>query len=177
LADAADANLVQSLTDRNIICVGSTSGLPGFLNDFADSYIRFGASDLKSRSDKVELLSELQTRASVLQLTRSPLNPERTVLLLAATERDRLPSMRKALTEAEQAAQIRGRVIVVDRRDVVHVFPKTIDASRQAASDFIPASNPKRPLPYGKYAFAGGFALVLVAAVVLLVAIRRRGRP
>ncbi|RIE00546.1 hypothetical protein D3H35_27795 [Cohnella faecalis] len=133
LADIASGQLQDKLKDRNVIFVGSSKELPDFLNGYDNSYVIFSPDAVQSISDKAEILAELTKKSTILQLTSSPLNPDRSVLLLVAPDRNRLLSMGKIWTDVEKSNQIRGRLVVIDEREQVYSFNDTIDARKPSA--------------------------------------------
>lgn len=177
LVQAEAPDLQERIKDRNIVYVGSSGDMPDFMQNFDNSYIAFSADSLSSRSEQVEILSELTQRSAVMQLTRSPLNAERSLLLMAATERGRLTSLARALTVPEKRGAILGRVIVVDSLDDVHNFPDTVDKVDEAVAAPVTKAPEPRPLPYGQYVFAGVLVLVVLILAVLIVKLRNRNQP
>ena len=173
LMDASDANLPAELRDRNIVYVGNAASLPSQLNGYSGSYVSFAGGSIKSISDNVDVMPGLARNAAVMQLTASPLNGDRSLLLLTATREDLLPLIGRAMTNPLKAPEIIGRIAVFDSDGNVHAFAKTVDS---LAAEPPPAERTvagTRLLPYGKWVFAGVFVLV-VAALIAILRINRR---
>ncbi|MCD9024480.1 cellulose biosynthesis cyclic di-GMP-binding regulatory protein BcsB [Cohnella silvisoli] len=174
LEDYPAGNLQDALKDRNVIFVGPSAELPPFLNGYEDSYVKFTSGQAISQSDKVEILTELAHRAAVIQLTRSPLNPDRSVLILAGIERTNLSFISRALADAEKSSAINGRIVVIDDRNQIHSFPRTIDSKKPVLPNIQPASGFNRPLRNSGNVFLGTFVIVLSLIVVLFIMVRRK---
>ncbi len=169
LASAKDPDLGQKLTDRNILFVGASAVLPPQLNGFGQSFVKFGDAGITSLSDDVPLLTELARNAAVMQLTESPINPDRSSLMISATGADELAYVGQALSDPAAKGAIAGRVVVIDDRKQVHAFPETA-ARSDASTPEADLEHGNRPLPYGEYVF---IALLAIIVIVILIYVRR----
>jgi hypothetical protein len=123
LFKTTSANLKDQLKDYNIIYIGPSKSLPDFMNGFTGSLVQFKDDKLISISDDVQLLSELQSNSSAVQLSRSPLNATKGLLLMAATSPDRQGSINSAFTSPAESSKITGKLVVIDNKNKVHAFP------------------------------------------------------
>jgi hypothetical protein len=159
--------LKDLLRGRNIIYLGTAKDLPDFMNGFPDSSVEFKDNKMISLTKNIELLSDLQSRSAVIQLSHSPLNEEKTLLMLAATSPDRLGSITKALTDPIDNSKITGKFVVIDHLNNIHAFPEPPVPIKPAAKA---KPNPVAEFLNGQNKMAvGGDIFVLVFGVMLLV--------
>lgn len=173
LADSSDPNIQSMLANCNVIYVGESSALPASLNGFSSSYVKFGEQGVVSQSDLVPILTEVSQDAAVMQLTDSPVSPDRSVLLVTSTGAKQLTYLGRALSDPAASGSINGRIVVIDSRNQVHTFSATAD-KRDPEVPVVKKELIARELPYGKYAFLA--VLVVVIAALLLYArnVRRK---
>lgn len=176
LAKANDPNLRQEASDRNLIFVGASSDLPAILNGYAGSFVSFADAGIVSRSDSVPMLPELARQTAILQLTDSPIDNGRSVLLLAATGTDELSYIGKALSDPAANGAISGRFVAIDARTQVHAFPDTADKAAIAEPE-AKADPQLQALPNGKYLFPAVLAVIVVALLVYVLRIRGKRAP
>lgn len=179
IARASAANLKEQLKDRNVVYAGLGKTLPDFLNGFAASAVAFKEEQMLSNAANVPLLQELQTRSAVLQMTRSPLNDSRGLLLLAATSADREGSLTSALVSPLENVKISGKAVVIDSKNIVHAFaedpppPRTVKSKTNAFSRMFTDADQAK---VSRTAFIAVFIVIVVLVVVTLVLPRRRRR-
>ncbi|NHN30024.1 cellulose biosynthesis cyclic di-GMP-binding regulatory protein BcsB [Paenibacillus agricola] len=168
LTKTSAAGLKDLLRGRNIIYLGTAKDLPDFMNGFPDSSVVFKDNKMTSNTKNIELLSELQSSSALIQLSKSPLNENKTLLVLAATSADRQNSLSEALTDPIVNDKITGKFVVIDNLNKIHAFPEEPAPPKVLAkpkvnqvSDFLNGQN--------KLALDGSIFVIIFLAVGMLV--------
>jgi hypothetical protein len=179
LTKTSAAGLKDLLRTRNVVYLGTAKDLPDFMNGFPDSSVQFKDDKMISLTKNVELLSELQSRSAVIQLSRSPLNENKTLLVLAATSADRESSISDVLTSPVESAKITGKFVVIDSQNKVHAFaeePAPLKAVAKAKptsiNNFLNGQD-KFGLDGSVFVLAFVVMMALVAGIVWLAQKRR----
>ncbi len=170
----SDPDLPGKLKDFHIIYVGTHSRLPDAFNGYGHSYVRFDASTMLSRSSEVELLEPLKRDSAVMQLTRSPFDDNRSLLLLSAATPKLLGSVAQAMANPEESGLLSSRISVIDSLGKVYPFPATEDPFEPAE-----ASVQSSAMQWGNWStdrivFTIAFIFVILAIGILYGVNRRR---
>lgn len=183
LPDVSALQLVQDLSgdwqqqaqDRHMIYIGTHASMPEAFNGYAASYVAFAGDKMSSQAPEVQLLDPLAQNYAALQLTRSPLNQERYLLLAAAATPERLQDLRTAIADGEQSGKLSGRLVAMDAEGELYNFPETEDIA--AANPISQATVNER---WQDFSLSGtAFAIILLLALVAVFAgywlLRKRG--
>ncbi|GBF76798.1 hypothetical protein PA598K_05290 [Paenibacillus sp. 598K] len=183
LPDVSALQLVQDLSgewqqeakNRHVIFIGTQASMPEAFNGYDTSYVAFAGDKMNSQTPEVQLLDPLAHNYAALQLTRSPLNQERYLLLAAAATPERLQDLRTAIADGEQSGQLSGRLVALDAEGEMFNFPETEDVV--AAS---PISQPTVNERWQDFTISGiAFAIILLLALIAVFAgywlLRKRG--
>lgn len=125
--NTSDSKLKEKLQNRHIIYVGTAAGMPQFMNGFNDSWVQFTGERVISRVNNVELLNELQTNSAIIQLSKSPLNENRSLLMVTAASANRLSSISNALSSTLAFSEISGKLTVIDSVNQIHAFEAIVE--------------------------------------------------
>lgn len=132
---ATDPELADKIKDRHIVYIGTAQQLPAFMRDFPDAPLRFEENRAVSRTDYAEVLPILQSGTAVMQISPSPLNRDKSLLVLAATSDSSRGSLLGVLSDPEESGRLAGKFSVVDPLGKVHAFPEPTEPSSAAADD------------------------------------------
>ncbi|SFK67997.1 cellulose synthase subunit [Paenibacillus sp. 1_12] len=167
IAKVSAAGLKDLLRDRNILYVGTGKDLPEFMNGFADSSVQFKEEQVSSLVKNVKLLGNLQSRSAVIQLSRSPLNENKSLLLMAATSPDRVSSISEVLTSPTESGKLSGKFVVIDSQNKVHTFEEPAPPKTTAK----PKSNQIRDFLTGRDQYELDGSIFIIAFVGMLAVI------
>ncbi|MEK3914041.1 cellulose biosynthesis cyclic di-GMP-binding regulatory protein BcsB [Paenibacillus sp. FSL H7-0331] len=168
MAKVSAAGLKDLLRDRNVLYIGTGKDIPDFMNGFADSSVQFKGDQMTSLAKNVELLSNLQSRSAVIQLSRSPLNENKTLLLMAATSPDRISSISDVLTSPVESGKISGKFVAIDSLNKVHEFAEEPVPLKANAK---PKSNQVRDFLTGRDQFELNGVVFIIAFIGMLAVI------
>lgn len=183
LPDVSDLQLVQDLggdwqqqaQTRHVIYIGTQASMPETFKSYEGSYVSFAEDKMSAQAPDVQLLDPLTRNYALLQLTRSPLNQERYLLLAAAATPERLQDLRTAIADGEQSGKLSGRLVALDAEGEMYNFPETEDI---AAAN--PISQPMVNERWQDFSLSGiAFAVILLLALIAVFAgywlLRKRG--
>jgi len=173
LLRTSDPELSNKLKDVNVIYVGTHQQVPDLLNGYNHSYIRFENSTMLSQSPDIELLDPLKHNSAVIQLTRSPFQDDRSLLMLSAASPNLLSSIAMALTDPQESGQISTRISVIDSSGKVFAFPATEDPYVSVVPDQEVAAQWGN-WSVNRHAFTVGFLMVICLIGIIYWMNRRR---
>lgn len=110
------------IQDQNIIFFGSGDALPPFLQESKQLSVRFEEGHVLSNNEQIQLLNELQTHSTVIQLTESPFQHDHGLLLVATSMEGQIEKAAQAFTDAVENEKISGSFVIVDSDSRVHAF-------------------------------------------------------
>ncbi|NOU93822.1 hypothetical protein GC093_11385 [Paenibacillus sp. LMG 31456] len=175
LFKTSNPGLKELLKDLNIIYLGTSKSLPDFMNGFSGSQVQFKDDQILSLASDVQLLSELQNNSAVIQITHSPLNPTKSLLLMSASSAEHEASITNALTSPDESNKITGKFVIVDNQNHVHQFPVKEDPvapkpQKPNAGIFFNNSDSS----INPYVFPVTFLLIVVLTITILWLARKR---
>ncbi|MFC4098735.1 cellulose biosynthesis cyclic di-GMP-binding regulatory protein BcsB [Paenibacillus xanthanilyticus] len=163
----------QAAADKQLLVVGSADKLPQKLLACPEGAVTIKDGQLTPTAAQVELLGSIRERAAWLQLCQSPLNEDRAMVMVAATDEGAIGLVNAAMVAPATNAKIAGRLAVIDERKEVHPFLVSQQAADQSssASELLTTAN---KTVADRLLMIGGIAIVMIAAAVLFWWIRRR---
>lgn len=130
-----DSNVLEQISGRNIIYIGSFRGIPAPLSGFAGSPVRFVDGMAVSQLDYATVLDPLRRQSAIVQISQSPFDPNRTFLSLATTHAGTVASIGKAFRNPQENVKITGAFVAIDPNGVVYNFPNTSPPAADIAAD------------------------------------------
>lgn len=173
-AAAAGADLADRIRNCHVVYAGTAADLPADLNGYPESYVRFIDGQIQSMSPEVPLLESLRQNFAVIQLTKSPLNNDRSLLTFAVAAPERMDDLRHTLTDPEQSGALTGRFIAVNGAGTVFNFPGTQPAAPPPALSLNTGSSRWQDFAIGGIWFAVIFLFILFAAIFAAVRLYRK---